>query len=118
MIRNKLVMAQERHKKYVNQRRHELEFDLGDKDLLKVAEKKGIIMRFGKKGNLSPRYTSPFEILERIDIVAYRLALSPQLSAIHNVFYVSMLQKYNPTLHMFWSMSLSRSKKIFLTKNF
>ncbi|KAF5471847.1 hypothetical protein F2P56_008613 [Juglans regia] len=50
-------------------------------------------MRFGKKGKLSPRYI-PFEILERIGAAAYRLALPPHLSAVHNVFHVSMLRKY------------------------
>ncbi|GAV59055.1 Chromo domain-containing protein [Cephalotus follicularis] len=56
-------------------------------------------MRFGKKGKLSPRYIGPFEILERIGEVAYRLALPPNLSHIHNVFHVSLLRKYmaNPS---------------------
>ncbi|PKI41878.1 hypothetical protein CRG98_037748 [Punica granatum] len=53
-------------------------------------------MRFGKKGKLSPRYIEPYEILERIGKVAYRLALPPKLSRIHNVFHVSMLCKYIP----------------------
>ena len=53
-------------------------------------------MRFGKKGKLSPSYVGPFEIIERIGKVAYRLALSPDLSAVHNVFHVSMLKKYVP----------------------
>ena len=50
--------------------------------------------RFGKKGKLSPRFVGPFEILERIGQVAYRLALPPVLSAVHNVFHVSALQRY------------------------
>ncbi|KAL5576909.1 hypothetical protein UlMin_018608 [Ulmus minor] len=52
------------------------------------------VMRFGKKGKLSPRYIGPFEILERIGKVAYRLTLPPELSSVHNVFHVSMLRKY------------------------
>ncbi|KAL5553900.1 hypothetical protein UlMin_041301 [Ulmus minor] len=52
------------------------------------------VMRFGKKGKLSPKYIGPFEILERIGKVAYRLALPPNLSLVHNVFHVSMLKKY------------------------
>ncbi|XP_020967546.1 uncharacterized protein LOC110266848 [Arachis ipaensis] len=52
------------------------------------------VMRFGKKGKLSPRCIGPFEILERIGIVAYHLALPPDLSMIHPVFHVSMLRKY------------------------
>ncbi|XP_017985257.1 PREDICTED: uncharacterized protein LOC108663880 [Theobroma cacao] len=53
-------------------------------------------MRFGKKGKLSPRYIEPFEILERVGAMAYRLALPPDLLNIHPVFHVSMLRKYNP----------------------
>ncbi|KAF5472063.1 hypothetical protein F2P56_008810, partial [Juglans regia] len=52
------------------------------------------IMQFGTKGNLSPRYIGPFEILERAGATAYRLALPPHLSVVHNVFHVSMLRKY------------------------
>ena len=51
-------------------------------------------MRFGKKGKLSPRYVGHFEIIERIEKVAYRLALILELFSVHNVFQVSMLKKY------------------------
>ncbi|XP_070020248.1 uncharacterized protein [Nicotiana sylvestris] len=51
-------------------------------------------MGFGKKGKLSPRFIGPFEILDRVGEVAYRLALPPSLSAVHQVFHVSMLRKY------------------------
>ncbi|KAJ8763080.1 hypothetical protein K2173_023285 [Erythroxylum novogranatense] len=51
-------------------------------------------MRFGKKGKLSPRYVGPYEILERIGPLAYRLALPPELSQIHDVFHMSMLRRY------------------------
>ncbi|TYJ99748.1 putative 3-hydroxyisobutyrate dehydrogenase-like 3 [Cucumis melo var. makuwa] len=61
--------------------------------LLKVAPMKGVL-RFEKKGKLSPRFVGPFEILERIGPVAYRLALPPSLSIVHDVFHVSMLRKY------------------------
>ena len=51
-------------------------------------------MRFGqKRGKLSPRYIGPFEILKRVGKVAYRLALLPRMSGVHNVFHVSMLRK-------------------------
>ncbi|KAJ8770467.1 hypothetical protein K2173_017958 [Erythroxylum novogranatense] len=52
------------------------------------------VMRFGKKGQLSPRYVGPYKILERIGPLAYRLALPPELSQIHDVFHVSMLRRY------------------------
>ncbi|XP_020982544.1 uncharacterized protein LOC110273726 [Arachis duranensis] len=52
------------------------------------------VMKFGKRGKLNPRYIGSFEILDRIDAVAYRLALPPELSMIHPVFHVSMLRKY------------------------
>ena len=51
-------------------------------------------MRFGKKGKLSLRYIGPFEILEKIGKVPYKLTLPPELSSVHNVFHVSILQKY------------------------
>ena len=57
--------------------------------------KRGVV-RFGKRGKLSPRFLGPFEILERIGIVAYRLALPPSMSGVHEVFEVSMLRKYTP----------------------
>ena len=54
------------------------------------------MVRFGKRRKLSPRYIGPFEILERLGTVAYHLALPPSLSGVHEVFHVSMLQKYTP----------------------
>ena len=76
-------------------RRRPLEFDVEDHVFLKVIPKRGVV-RFGKRGNLSPRFIGPFEILERIDIVAYRLALPPSMSGVHEVFHVSMLWEYTP----------------------
>ena len=60
---------------------------------LKLSPWKGVV-RFGKRGKLSPRYIRPYEIMERVGSLAYRLALPPELSRIHNVFHVSMLRKY------------------------
>ena len=51
-------------------------------------------MRFGKKGKLSPRFIGPYEVIEKVGPVAYRLALPPDLERIHNVFHVSMLRRY------------------------
>ena len=66
---------------------------MGDHVFFKVSSMRGLLW-FGKKGKLSSRYVGPFEILERIDTLAYRLMLLPNLSQIHNVCYVSMLRKY------------------------
>ncbi|KAL5565159.1 hypothetical protein UlMin_028323 [Ulmus minor] len=80
-------------KSYADKRRRPLEFQVGDSVFLKVTPMKGV-MHFGKKGKLSPRFIGPFEILERVGKVAYKLALPPELSSVHNVFHVSMLKKY------------------------
>ena len=72
-----------------------LEFKVGDHIFLKVMPKKGVV-RFGKRGKLSPRFIGPFEILERVGTVAYQLALQPSMSGVHEVFHVSMLRKYTP----------------------
>lgn len=70
----------------------DLEFEVGDYVFLKVAPTRGVL-RFGKNGKLSPRFIGPFKILERVRPVAYRLALPPNLSVVHNVFHVYMLWK-------------------------
>ncbi|KAL0533979.1 hypothetical protein IC582_028255 [Cucumis melo] len=94
-IRSRMRTAQSRQKSYADVRRKDLEFEVGDKVFLKVAPMRGVL-RFERRGKLSPRFVGPFEILERIDPVAYRLALPPSLSTVHDVFHVSMLRKYVP----------------------
>ena len=76
-------------------RRRPLEFKVGDHVFLRVMPKRGVV-RFGKHEKLSPRYIGPFEILERIGTVAYRLALPPSISGVHEAFHVSMLRRYTP----------------------
>ncbi|XP_070056777.1 uncharacterized protein [Nicotiana tomentosiformis] len=66
----------------------------GEKVLLRVLPMKGV-MKFGKKDKLSPRFIGPFEVLERVGEVAYRLALPPSLSGVYPVFHISMLRKYH-----------------------
>ncbi|KAJ9159693.1 hypothetical protein P3X46_025175 [Hevea brasiliensis] len=66
---------------------------MGDKVFLKVSPRKKVL-RFGRKGKLSPRFIGPYEVIERVGPVAYRLALPPELDKIHNVFHVSMLRRY------------------------
>ena len=95
MIRKRLLTAQSRQKSYADRRKRHLEFAVGDHVFLRVSPKRGL-MRFGRSGKLSPRFIGPFEILDRIGAVAYRLALPPRLANMHNVFHVSMLRKYEP----------------------
>ena len=73
----------------------ELEFEVEDRVFLKLSPWKGVV-RFEKRGNLNPRYIGPFEIVERIGPVAYRLDLPEEFSGVHNVFHISMLRKYIP----------------------
>ncbi|KAJ9557023.1 hypothetical protein OSB04_011637 [Centaurea solstitialis] len=92
MVQEKLKVARDRQKSYADNRRKPLEFQVGDKVLLKVSPWKGLI-RFGKKGKLSPRFVGPFEVVERIGPVAYRLDLPIELSSIHDMFHVSNLKR-------------------------
>ena len=74
-------------------RRRPLEFEVEDHVFLKVMPKRGVV-RFGKRGKLSPRFIGPFEILERVGIVEYWLALPPNMLGVHKVIHVSMLRRY------------------------
>ncbi|KAL0544078.1 hypothetical protein IC582_019189 [Cucumis melo] len=94
-IRSRTHTAQSRQKSYADVRRKDLEFEVEDKVFLKVAPMRGVL-RFERRGKLSPRFVGPFEILEPIGPVAYRLALPTSLSTVHDVFHVSMLRKYVP----------------------
>ena len=93
LIRRRLLTTQSRQKSYTDKRRRPLEFKVGDHVFLKVIPKRGVV-KFDKRGKLSQRFIGPFEILERVGIIAYRLALPPSMSGIHEVFHVSMLRKY------------------------
>ncbi|XP_070043988.1 uncharacterized protein, partial [Nicotiana tomentosiformis] len=85
---------QSRQKSYADRKVRDLAFMVGERVLLRVSPMKGV-MRFGKKGKLSPRFIGPFEILRRVGEVAYKLALTPNLAGVHPVFHVSMLRKYH-----------------------
>ena len=93
LIQKRLLTAQIRQKSYVDRRSRPLEFEVGDNVFLKVMPKRGVV-KFGKQRKLAPRYIGPFEVLERVGTVAYRLVLPSSLSGVHEVFHVSMLQKY------------------------
>ncbi|WMV33367.1 hypothetical protein MTR67_026752 [Solanum verrucosum] len=90
-IQAKRLAAQSRHKKYADHKVRDMAFQTSGNVLLKVSPMKRV-MRFGKKGKLSPRYVGPFEILECVRPVVYRMALPPNLSGVHPVFHVFMLK--------------------------
>jgi hypothetical protein len=87
-----LKVAQSRQKSYVDKRRRDLSFEIGDFVYLKVSPTRGT-HRFKVKGKLAPRYVGPFQIVDRRGEVAYQLELPPQLSDVHDVFHVSQLKK-------------------------
>ena len=95
LILQHLLTAQSRKKSYADVRRRPLEFEVGDHVFLKVIPKRGVV-KFDKHGKLSPRFIGPFEILDKVGIAAYRLALPPSMSCDHEVFHVSMLWRYTP----------------------
>ncbi|GJV48779.1 hypothetical protein Tco_1438991 [Tanacetum coccineum] len=92
LVKENPKAVRDRQKSYVDYRRKSLEFEVGDRVLLRVSPWKGVV-RFGKNDKLAPRYVGPFEILERIDPVAYRLRLPEELSGVHDTFHVSNLKK-------------------------
>ncbi|GJS47429.1 reverse transcriptase domain-containing protein [Tanacetum coccineum] len=91
-IKSRIQAAHDRQKSYVEVRRKPLEFQVGDKVLLKVSPWKGVI-RFGKRGKLNPHYIGPFKIIAKVRTVAYRLKLPEKLSRVHSTFHVSKLKK-------------------------
>ncbi|KAM1286042.1 hypothetical protein ACFX2J_000134 [Malus domestica] len=93
VIKSNLKVAQDRQKSLADRHTTDRMYNVGDYVFLKLSPWRGVV-RFGKKGKLSPRYIGPYEITERIGEVAYRLELPPELSKVHNVFHVSMLRHY------------------------
>ncbi|GKF37816.1 hypothetical protein Tco_0114574, partial [Tanacetum coccineum] len=92
-IKGRIQAARDRQKSYADARRNPLEFQVGDKVMLKVSPWKGVI-RFGKRGKLNPMYIVPFKVLPKVGTVAYRLELPQHLSRVHSMFYVSNLHKF------------------------
>ncbi|CAA0817013.1 Unknown protein, partial [Striga hermonthica] len=84
---------QSRQKSSADHHRRDIQFEVGEPAFLRVRPIREVV-RFGKRGKLHPRFIGPFEVLERVGEVAYRLALPHELSGIHNVFHASMLRKY------------------------
>ncbi|GJT65986.1 putative reverse transcriptase domain-containing protein [Tanacetum coccineum] len=91
-IKQRIQAARDRQKSYANVRHKPLEFQVGDRVMLKVSPWKGVV-RFGKRGKLNPRYIRPFMVLAKVRTVAYRLELPQQLSRVHSMFHVSNLNK-------------------------
>nr|GEY97172.1 putative reverse transcriptase domain-containing protein [Tanacetum cinerariifolium] len=84
--------ARDRQKSYADLKRKPMEFQVGDKVMLKVSPWKGVV-RFGKRGKLNLRYVGPFKVLEEIGKVAYKIELPEELSRVHNTFHIPNLRK-------------------------
>jgi hypothetical protein len=87
-VRKKLKEAQSHHKSYSDKRRRELSFVVGDFMYLKISPIQGT-KKFQVRGKLEPRYIRPYQVLQRIGAVAYRIRLPEEMSDIYNVFHVS-----------------------------
>ncbi|GKD20411.1 putative reverse transcriptase domain-containing protein [Tanacetum coccineum] len=100
-IKDRVKAARDHQKSYANKRRKPLEFSVCDYILLKVSPWKGVV-HFGKKGKLAPRFVGPFEIVEKVGPVAYKLRLPEELNGVHDTFNVSNLKKClaDPTLQV------------------
>ncbi|GJU02588.1 reverse transcriptase domain-containing protein [Tanacetum coccineum] len=91
-VKQRMQAARDRQKSYADLKRKPMEFEVGDKVMLKVSPWKGVV-RFGKRGKLNPRFVGPFKVIKRVGDVAYKLELPEELSRVHNTFHVSNLKK-------------------------
>ncbi|GKB48267.1 putative reverse transcriptase domain-containing protein [Tanacetum coccineum] len=91
-IKQRIQAARDRQKSYVDLKHKPMEFQVGDRVMLKVSPWKGVVC-FGKRGKLNPRYVRPFKVLEKVKAVAYKLELPQELSRVHNTFHVSNLKR-------------------------
>nr|GEY02743.1 putative reverse transcriptase domain-containing protein [Tanacetum cinerariifolium] len=93
MQREKVIAYASRQlKSYADLKRKPMEFEVGDRVMLKVSPWKGVV-RFSKRGKLNPRYVGPFKVLAKVRKVAYKLELPQELSRVHHTFHVSNLKK-------------------------
>ncbi|GJT88734.1 putative reverse transcriptase domain-containing protein [Tanacetum coccineum] len=99
--RSPIMWAEIREGQLIDKRMKPLEFSIGDYVLLKVSPWKGMV-RFEKKGKLAPRFVGPFEIIEKVGPVAYRLDFPEELNGVHDTLHVSNLKKclVDPTLQV------------------
>ena len=111
IIQQRLKAACDRQRSYANLKIKDIEYEVGDKVFLKESPWKKIL-HFGRKGKLSPRFIGPYEVLERVGPVAYRLALPPELAKLHDVFHVSMLRRYRSAHRTYYQFKIYKYKKI------
>ncbi|GJV62226.1 putative reverse transcriptase domain-containing protein [Tanacetum coccineum] len=91
-IKQIMQAARDWQKSYTNLKRKPMEFQVGDRVMVKVSPWKGVV-RFGKRGKLNPRYVGPFKLLEKVRSVTYKIELPQELSRVHNTFHVSNLKR-------------------------
>ncbi|GJY80956.1 putative reverse transcriptase domain-containing protein [Tanacetum coccineum] len=91
-IKQRMQAARDQQKSYADLKRKPMEFQVGVRVMLKVSPWKGAV-RFDKRGKLNPRYVGPFNVLEKVRFVAYKLEFPQELSKVHNTFHVSNLKK-------------------------
>ncbi|GJS66577.1 putative reverse transcriptase domain-containing protein [Tanacetum coccineum] len=91
-IKQRIQSARDRQKSYADLKRKLMEFQVGDRVMLKVLPWKGVV-HFGKQGKLNPRYVGPFKVLEKVGSVAYKFEFPQKLSRVYNTFHVSNLKK-------------------------
>ncbi|GJX87053.1 putative reverse transcriptase domain-containing protein [Tanacetum coccineum] len=91
-IKKSMLAATRSDKELRDLKRKPMEFQVGDKVMLKVSPWKGVV-HFGKRGKLNPRYVRPFKVLKKVGEVVYKLELPEELSRVHNTFHVSNLKK-------------------------
>ncbi len=93
LIKERLKTTLSRQKSYADPRKKDVEFIVGDYVFLKISPMKRV-MRFEKKGKLTPHYIGPFEIINRVGAIAYWLELPSNFSHVHPIFHISILRKY------------------------
>ena len=114
IIQHRLKPTSDRQRSYANLKRKDIEYAVGDKVFLKVSPWKKIL-RFGRKGKLSPRFIGPYEILERFGSVAYHLALPLESAKLHYVFHYLCFGDIVLTHRTYYQFKIYKYKKISLS---